>query len=514
MTTSITAEPEPVALDAAPRVVGRRHDVPVIVFCGITLVAAAVMYWAVHYSLADDAYITLAYAKQLAFHGNWGMVPSYSANSATSPLNVMLIAAGTFVTRRPLLGLGIVYVASYGVLAFTLARTARTLRLPLASAVLAVALILLNPWVLSSTGLESVVYAALLGSLLCCAVEGRPIWFGVVAGLALLCRLDMVVFIIPLVVWSPPLRRNILRVIGIAAAVSLPWFVLRWFVAGSAIPDTFVIKTLQHSFGDITFANGPFRFTQGSSESARWAFFPVLVAAIALVLWLLYGVIFERGFDQRLYPLPSLGIAGFAYYTTYANLNVPPYHWYYCPVMIAASIVLAFIAGDMSRRLRRVRPLRKWTWALFIPVVLLVGQEALVVKHHGLPWRHVPLWYTNWAEPEYYRLVGREVHKIVGDKTVTSPGEVGALAFYCNCNIVDQFADQRYAVPLIEARKDDSSPVMRWFLDLNYHNLDTWDPPAPPQYHLVYEPGWTQDPFTWNVYSGWRGFGHFRLLNA
>src|SRR4051794_27623484 len=293
MTTTITAEPE---LEPAPRVVGRpTRDLPVVIFVSATVVAAAVMYWAVQYSLIDDAYITLAYAKQLAFHGNWGMVPDYSANSATSPLNVLLIAAGTFVTRRPLLGLGIVYVGSYAVLAWTLARTARTLRIPLTSAVLAVALILLNPWVLSSTGLESVVYAALLGSLLCCAVEGRPVWFGVVAGLALLCRLDMVVFILPLVLWSPVLRRQIPKMLGIAAAVSVPWFVLRWFV-GSAIPDTFVIKTLQKTWGDITFANGPFRFTDGGvgDAVARWAFFPVVVGAIALVGWLLYLVIFEH----------------------------------------------------------------------------------------------------------------------------------------------------------------------------------------------------------------------------
>ncbi len=510
MTTSITSEP--IAIDIAPHVVSRSTvDLPVLFFYEAVGLAAAVMFWAIHYNLVDDAYITLGYAKQLAFHGNWGMVPGSSANSATSPLNVMLLAAGTFLTRRPFLALGIVYVASYTVLAWTLARAARALRLPLTSAVLAVALVFLNPWVLSSTGLESVVYAALLASLLCCAVEARPVLFAIVAGVGLLCRLDMIVFIVPLVLWVPALRRNILRTTGIVAAISLPWFVLRWFIAGSAIPDTFVIKTLQHRFGDITFANGPFRYTSGSSEAARWAFLPVLVGGIALVAWLLYSVIFEHGLERRLYPIPALGIGGFAYYTVYAFLKVPPYHWYYCPVMIAAAIVLGFVAGDVVRRLRRVRRYRQWAFACFVPLVVLVGAQALVIKHHGLPWRYAALFHTNWAEPDYYRVMGRELHAIVGDKTVTSPGELGALAFYCNCNVVDSFSDQRYATPLIDDRIDEAGPVLRWLLNLNYYNLDTAKAP-PAAYDLVYGSGWVHAPNTWNVWSSWKGYGHFTLV--
>ena len=97
-------EPEPDAPEPAET---RRRAIEIdrntAILCGITAVVASVVYWAIHYSLADDAYITLAYAKNLAFHGEWGMIPHHVSNSATSPLNVLLIAAGTFVTRRPLL---------------------------------------------------------------------------------------------------------------------------------------------------------------------------------------------------------------------------------------------------------------------------------------------------------------------------------------------------------------------------------------------------------------------------
>src|SRR5881398_3455090 len=68
-------------------------------------------------SLTDDAYITLSYAKNLAVHGEWGMIPGQPANSATSPLNVLLLGALTLVTRiagapHPVVALGVLTVAA------------------------------------------------------------------------------------------------------------------------------------------------------------------------------------------------------------------------------------------------------------------------------------------------------------------------------------------------------------------------------------------------------------------
>lgn len=68
-------------------------------------------------SLTDDAYITLTYARNLAVHGEWGIIPDAAANSATSPLNVLLLALATLLTRlvgdaQPILALGVVTVAA------------------------------------------------------------------------------------------------------------------------------------------------------------------------------------------------------------------------------------------------------------------------------------------------------------------------------------------------------------------------------------------------------------------
>jgi len=104
------------------------------------------------------------------------------------------------------------------------------------------------------------------------------------------------------------------------------------------------------------------------------------------------------------------------------------------------------------------------------------------------------------------------LHDRVGDKTVYAGGEIGALAFYCECNIIDSFADSRFDVPMIDERIDKAGPVVRWLLKLNYRQLDRDVGPPIAQYRLVWEPGWVADPDTYDVYSSWRGFGHFRLL--
>ena len=76
-------------------------------------VVSAVVWLGVRGSLIDDSYITLGYARNLAEHFHWGLVGAETANSATSPLNVLLLALGGTLTRvaggqvHPVAGVGI-----------------------------------------------------------------------------------------------------------------------------------------------------------------------------------------------------------------------------------------------------------------------------------------------------------------------------------------------------------------------------------------------------------------------
>lgn len=149
-------------------------------------VLGALVFLVVRGSLTDDSYITLAYAKNLAEHGEWGIIPGSPANSATSPLNVLLLGALTLVTRiaggsHPVVALGILTVVCGGALGWAWQRIGQVLSLPTAAGVLGITLVLLNPFVLSAIGLEVLLIPAVLLVLTALALEGRAVWFGVAA---------------------------------------------------------------------------------------------------------------------------------------------------------------------------------------------------------------------------------------------------------------------------------------------------------------------------------------------
>jgi hypothetical protein len=75
--------------------------------------AGGVLFLLAHRGLPDDSYITLDYARNLALHGHWGLTEFRDSNTATSPLNVWLLAVGILATGgRPVVAAGLVLVLS------------------------------------------------------------------------------------------------------------------------------------------------------------------------------------------------------------------------------------------------------------------------------------------------------------------------------------------------------------------------------------------------------------------
>ena len=75
-------------------------------------VAATAVFLLVSRALIDDAYITMAYARNLAFHLHWGPIADETANSATSPLNVIALGAITAVVRDAVVAVGVLFVVA------------------------------------------------------------------------------------------------------------------------------------------------------------------------------------------------------------------------------------------------------------------------------------------------------------------------------------------------------------------------------------------------------------------
>lgn len=463
---------------------------------------SALTFLAAKDSLTDDSYITLDYARNLAVHGEWALVPGHPANTATSPLHVALLAFVTLLTRvsgaaHPVIALGIVTIGVSAVLGWAWSRLCRDGspdggalapdRLPAAAAAIGVALVLLNPLLLSALGMEVLLIAAML--MLLVAFADRPVAFGVVAGLALLTRLDLIVFVLLIGLCSAPVRRHLGRVLAPLALVALPWFAFSWFWFGSAVPDTLVIKQLQRSFGGNGYFETGLHMMWSTDPVSVVSFAPAELGVLAVLGWLVLR--------HRLDPFVGLGLGGIAYYLVYSVIGVPAYHWYFVPPVIALSSAAVGIAARLP-----------WTPRVVVLALagLLVVGYAPAYTGRPVPWA-APPFFGNWASAPDYARVGQELADRVGGAAVGAPGEVGTLAYFCDCLIVDGFSDSGRLGPQIGQRIDHASPLVSWLFRVNYTHFDWSKPPVRLDYQLFYGPG----PGPWQVFSVAKGVGHFTL---
>ncbi|WP_372672101.1 hypothetical protein [Amycolatopsis kentuckyensis] len=381
-----------------------------------TACVSAVVFLLARPHLVDDTFITLAYARNLAFHGHWGLLADATSNSATSPANVLALAAVTFVVRDAVFAAGVLYVLSQVALVLALRRLGTAL--PRWFPALTFAALTANPLLLSSIGLEVALGSAVLGWVTVFAVERRPLAFGLTAGALALVRLDLLIFAVVLG-FSVRSGRAVLG----AALVALPWFAFSWVVLGAAVPDTVVIKTLQgaqRAWGDWNFGNGPFFYARTAWWQTVLSFLPLAALPLA--------------FRLRP-PFKPLALGGALYYGAYVLLNVPPYHWYYGPVITVATVCAC--AWAASRRVA--------TGAVLAVVA------ASVVGYAGSSREFAPL-TSNYASTARYEEIGRDLRALAGGRVIGSAGEIGVLAYTCECAIVDVFADRGLLPAAIEAR--------------------------------------------------------------
>jgi hypothetical protein len=425
-------------------------------------VAATAVYLLVSRALIDDAYITMAYARNLAFHLHWGMIADETANSATSPLNVILLGAITAVVRDGVVAVGVLFVASAVLAAHWLAELAADTRLNPALPAVAVGTLLVNPLLLSTVGLEPYLTAALLAGLLRYGVARRPVAFGVLAGL---CRAGAA---------GHRGRRGRGR--------------------AGAPPGV--------AAGDRGGARGHPALVRVQLVRAR------LGAA---------GHAADEG-QRRLGRVRVLERAGAL------PAQVPGGHGAVVPARArragrvgrAAGRAPAGGVGAGRHRGRpwRGRPLRRLLPAAHraLPLVLRPvdhrddalrgdrrrpravggggGRRAGLRRAGGRPAaRRAVDPRRDLDELGHGRRVRADGHRRGADRRRgrgREPGEIGTLAYYCDCTIVDAFSDRGRIIPAIEARER-AGGLGSALLRLNYLHLDRDQAPRPVEHRLRYE---------------------------
>ncbi|NRN71425.1 4-amino-4-deoxy-L-arabinose transferase [Kibdelosporangium sp. 4NS15] len=431
-------------------------------------------------SLVDDAYITLSYARNLAFDGHWGLVPTATANTATSVLYVWVLAGFTAITRQPVLAMGIVYVLSALAVEYGLRRVARRTGLPAWFALLAATLIVVNPLLISSIGLETALGAGLIALLLASAVEDRPVVFGLLGGLLVLARPDLAIVALVVFLVCHNWRRRWWWAPVAAIGITFPWYLWSWFALGSAVPITFFIKTENSTwsgFGNVYgFHNGLDLYFRVFPTATSLSVLPAVLGVLAALIWVVLRVFRPTDRVRQLDRVAPLALAGVLHYVAYSFLGVAPYHWYYGPSIICTTMFLAAaVAAAATPAQRSTVALRPRSGPLAVVVLLAVA----CLGYYGsreLPSRFAPI-QTNWAAPEQYAQIGSTVRAIAGDRVVASTGEVGAQAYFCDCAMADLFSNPAAVAGLLPSVMAKSGPIRRKLLDVNFHHFD-WAPPG------------------------------------
>lgn len=460
-------------------------------------------------TLIDDAYITLDYARNLAFHGHWGLIPAATSNTATSALNVLVLALFTAITHNAVVALGIVLVLSTVALEVGLRVAARAYGLPGWLGLLSVALVSVNPLLISSIGLEVALGAGLGGLLVAAAATRRPVWFGVLAGLLLLTRPDLLIVVLVVFFFQPRWYRGWWRSLVAAIVVTAPWYVWSWLVLGSAVPATLVIKTAEKSWGSYQFSNGPLLYDANYPAATVLSFLPMTLGLLTALGWLILRVTRPSDRLRRLDRLAALPLAGALYYLAYTALGVPPYHWYYGPSIIWTTVFLAAAVAALWTPTATSVVSRGFGAAL---VTALLVTSVWDYGAGGLPRTQAQI-TTNWATPDDYATVGAAVGKLAGNRTVASFGEIGAMAYFCDCSMIDAFSDPGAVASLVNQRIAASHGLDRKLIGWNFHFLDRTRKPIVTQLALVY----TGKPVpgalaSWPVTSAWAGPHYVSLV--
>jgi hypothetical protein len=446
----------------------------------------------------------MTYARNLAFDLHWGLIEGETANSATSPLNVLLLGAITAVVRDPVVAVGVLFVITAVVMARWLGGLAQHLALSRATPWIAAAMLLASPLLLSTVGLESYLVVAAVVGLLRYGAAGRPVAFGIVAGLAVLTRPDLAVVVVVTALGFSGIRRRLVRAALVAVAVAAPWHLWSWFVLGSAVPDTLLVKAGQGAWSGFGFGTGPLMYLDAFPVAAAVSFAPLVLGATGFLVVLAAWLAGRREPVQGAAAVAAL--AAVAHWVAYSALGTPPYHWYYAPLITGMSVCTALLAG----RALAARGTAEVAMAA-VPVVLAVAMAATDLLH-GVPWSRTAMG-SNWASPAEYERIGRELPPLVGDAAVESPGEIGTMAYYCGCVIVDAFSDRGRMIDMIEDREARGGLLVRTFIRLNYLHLDRSEEPRPVAFRLQWRENPPFDAIHWWPTRHWaEGPGRMLLL--
>jgi hypothetical protein len=434
-------------------------------------------------ALIDDTYITLQYARNLYEHGQWAFYPGQPTNTATSPLNVILIALVAFVAPDPeQAALWLAALELWLIFVF-LSAISRKIYGGYYLAPAALLIIATNPLIISTIGLESILYVVLIVASLALLLYEKWIALAVVLALATMTRPDGGLWFIAMffMVWwrvaknpdgsaihllGMPIPRMLVLFGATYVVCLLPWELFSWFQFHTFLPDTFSIKRSQGAWGQKwAFGNGALKYLDAYPLPAMVSF--------AVIPFALFALFVKRQLANRL--IAVLLAFGLLHFVGYSLLKVPPYHWYYVPdlavcILVGSMGLASLFHGEKATSVDRIL-------AVVIPIVFSAN-TVLFLKENNFAPAEVPI-HTNWVAARSYKEIGLWVNEHVSpSERVKVDGEIGTVAYFARRQLLDVFSCRKdcgghydyyltmYDRPVITR----VAPVKRWA------TASTWAP--------------------------------------
>lgn len=458
--------------------------------------AGAAVFAATRQAPPDDAFITLDYARNLAERGRWGLLADRPSNTATSPLNVWLLAAGTWVTGRPVVAVGLSLVVTLAATGWWTDGLRRALEVSRALPYLLLGLLACSPLLVSTVGLETYLGAAVLVGVARYAAGGRAVAAGVLVGVAVLVRPDLAVpaavLAVGLLVRAGGARAG-LGALLVAAATAAPWHVFAWLQLGGAVPDTLWLKLGEpwevrgHRW---TVLDG-WRMYLGDFPAATVLALAPAALGVTAAGWLML--------DRRR-PARRAGLvfaaAGVAHFAVFALVGTAPYAWYLAPSAVCLTATAAIGASSL-----------RWP-ALAAPGLVLAASLAFLATW---PWTQGPISY-NWGTAAQYARIGSDVGRITGRAPTRAVWEIGTTTFFCRCSLLDAFGDRALADRAIQRKLAGAGPLLRAVAAVNFAHRR---PTRAPAFTWVLQPGRVPGAVAqFTVSSATRGEGPGSLVRS
>lgn len=385
-------------------------------------------------ALIDDTFITLVYVRNLIESFSWGFFAGEPMNTATSPLNVIALAAVTLIVRDPVRAVFCYTVIVWLASIYVLSRISRRLFGRQFFTVCCAALLLFNPLLVSTIGLESWLYIFLF--LVSLDLFIRRQWDGLAAVSALLTLARTEGVLAAAVFWLfIPGFKTKARFVLIYAAMLLPWHLFAWTRLGSFFPETLFIKASQKTFSGYGFLTGILLFIKTQPIAMAGALMPAALAIMPLSI---------RHPRVRRVALAVL-IYGALHFIGYSALRVPPYHWYYTSTIMCCILLAAFRLAEFRRKNRHAR--FAMNYVIVAPVLMLA---LCFIRAGRLTPDEMPV-FTNWMTcAQYQAMAGELVRDIPPGEPIRCDIELGTLEYYSRLDLRNEFSDRRMMRDVID----------------------------------------------------------------